>query len=250
MKLSKIIGVGAAVLALTTLAACATTEPPPSREMPMGGFAFAPQGFAEFCEARPEHCEGWGGGEPATMAEAATAEVTHATPGRAAPRQVAELEMQAVLTEFFRQRAAAAGPPPPPPPATLALTPQSWSLIRRINDEINAAIAPSSDADLYGVEERWTLPLDEGSLAGDCEDYVLEKRRALIAAGIDPAALSIAVVVTNQGVTHAVLLVRTDKGEYVLDNLTPWVEPWDRREFTWLKRQYPGRPDRWVSLRS
>ncbi len=51
------------------------------------------------------------------------------------------------------------------------------------------------------------------------EDYVLAKRRALIQAGISPSALRIAYVKTRGGEGHAILVVKTDRGEFVLDNL-------------------------------
>lgn len=54
---------------------------------------------------------------------------------------------------------------------------------------------------------------------GDCDDYVMTKRSKLIRAGVPSGALRVAVVRTQQGVGHAVLLVKTSSGDYVLDNL-------------------------------
>lgn len=85
------------------------------------------------------------------------------------------------------------------------------TLLNRINRSINAAIAPRSD----GATDRWQT----GATSGDCEDYVLAKRRALIDAGLPPSALRIAYVRTSSGEGHAVLVVRTTGGEFVLDNL-------------------------------
>ena len=56
--------------------------------------------------------------------------------------------------------------------------------------------------------------------SGDCEDYVLAKRQALIAKGFPPSALRVAYVKTAAGEGHALLVVRTNDGDYVLDNLT------------------------------
>ena len=77
-----------------------------------------------------------------------------------------------------------------------------------------------SDYDIYGKDEVWAYP-DKG--VGDCEDYVLEKRRELNRLGMSLADLLITVVRKPDGEGHAVLTVRTDKGDYVLDNLTDKV---------------------------
>lgn len=117
--------------------------------------------------------------------------------------------------------------------------------LEALSRRINRAIRRSSDADAYGREDVWVLP--EGRRPrGDCEDYVLAKRRALIEDGVDPAALAIAIVRTRRGETHAVLLVTTRDGEQVLDNLSPWVLPWREAPYEWLERQAPGQPLIWV----
>jgi hypothetical protein len=96
--------------------------------------------------------------------------------------------------------------------------------------------------------DRWATPLAQGDQYGDCEDYVLEKRRALIAAGVPEDALSIAVATTTWGESHAVLLVTTDQGDYVLDSLTPWILPWRKASLTWRERQVAGAPFRWAMV--
>ena len=88
------------------------------------------------------------------------------------------------------------------------------------------------------------------SAAGDCKDYVLEKRRALIAAGLPAGALSIAIVKTSWGETHAVLLVSTTGGELVLDSLTPRIQAWRKTGYTWVARQAPGQQLAWVKILS
>ena len=127
-----------------------------------------------------------------------------------------------------------------------ALTPALWSLISRVNDKVNRDITRRSDAEIYGVLDRWATPLAAGNRLGDCEDYVLEKRRALIAAGLPASALAIAVATTSWGETHAVLIVATDKGDYVLDSLTPWILPWRKANLTWRERQVGDSPFRWA----
>ena len=90
---------------------------------------------------------------------------------------------------------------------------------RRGQRGVNAAIKPMNDFDIYGKDEVWAYPRG----AGDCEDYVLEKRRDLMRKGISLSDLLITVVRKPDGEGHAVLTVRTDEGDYVLDNLTDTV---------------------------
>lgn len=129
-----------------------------------------------------------------------------------------------------------------------ALTPVLWGQLTRINDKVNREITRRGDLQTYGVLDRWATPLAEGNQFGDCEDYVLEKRRALIDVGLPASALSIAVATTSWGESHAVLLVATDQGEYVLDSLTPWILPWRKASLTWRERQVAGAPFRWAMV--
>ncbi len=71
----------------------------------------------------------------------------------------------------------------------------------------------------------------------DCVGYVRAKREALTKAGLPAGALSPAVVRTPGGVIHAVLLVRTTDGDYVLDNLSPYVARWTNTDYTFIKRE-------------
>ena len=77
---------------------------------------------------------------------------------------------------------------------------------------------------------------------------MLAKRAALIAEGVPAEALSIAIVETRWGESHAVLLLASDRGEFILDSLSPWVTRWDRVDYDWRERQLPGRPFDWVQV--
>lgn len=145
-----------------------------------------------------------------------------------------------------------ARPAPPRPllrasnaPKRPAMTPELWSQLSRVNDKVNRSIAQRTDLQAYGVVDLWTTPIAGGQRVGDCEDYVLEKRRALIASGLPESALSIAVATTSWGERHAVLLVETDQGAYVLDSLTPWILPWRKANLVWHERQVDGAAFRW-----
>lgn len=122
-----------------------------------------------------------------------------------------------------------------------------WHRISNVNVAVNRAVKPVNDSDIYGREEVWTYPARG---VGDCEDYVLEKRRKLAATGISLSNLLITVVRKPNGEGHAVLTVRTDRGDYILDNLTDEVKLWNHTSYTYLKRQASNSTGRWVSLRA
>lgn len=131
--------------------------------------------------------------------------------------------------------------------AVFTLDRDGWRLVNGVNRRLNREIRQASDNRLYGMEDFWTRP--EGARAqGDCEDYVLAKRAALIAEGVPAAVLSIAIVETRWGESHAVLLLASDRGEFILDSLSPWVVRWDRVDYAWRERQMPGRPFDWVRI--
>lgn len=116
--------------------------------------------------------------------------------------------------------------------------------LEAVNRRVNADIQPVTDQDQYGVEEKWTYPVDKG----DCEDYVLLKRRMLLDAGWPRQSLLITVVRDLKGDGHAVLSVVTDRGDYVLDNQADDVKPWFDTGYTFIKRQSQIDPNMWVLL--
>ncbi|MBB4651445.1 putative transglutaminase-like cysteine proteinase [Aminobacter niigataensis] len=121
-----------------------------------------------------------------------------------------------------------------------------WRKMVAVNVATNAAIKPMNDIDIYGRDEVWIYPANG---EGDCEDYVLEKRRMLSQEGVSLANLLITVVRKPDGEGHAVLTVRTSKGDFVLDNLTDTVRQWDETGYRYLKRQSSENTGRWVSIR-
>lgn len=138
---------------------------------------------------------------------------------------------------------------PSGPVAPLSADHTLLAQLDRVNRQVNAAIRYVPDATLYGDEDYWHLSLYPGGpAAGDCKDYVLEKERALIAAGVPAADLSIAIVQTRRREVHAVLLVDTDRGELVMDSLSAWVQPWRKTGYRWIERQAPGRRLSWVVI--
>jgi len=130
-------------------------------------------------------------------------------------------------------------------PRDVVLTAKAWKDLVRINKSVNETIKPVTDLEHWGIVERWNYP-DDGY--GDCEDYVLLKRRALMQAGWPRQALLITIVRDKHGDGHAVLTVKTDKGEFVLDNQNAEVLLWSDSGYRFVKRQSQRDPNVWIAL--
>ena len=127
----------------------------------------------------------------------------------------------------------------------IQLTAAKLEEIKKVNDAVNTAVAPITDLELYGTAEVWAYPSGN---KGDCEDYVLLKRRLLMARGYPGSTLLITVVRDENNEGHAVLTVRTDRGDLVLDNKRREVTRWADTPYTFVKRQSERNPLVWVSL--
>jgi len=128
-----------------------------------------------------------------------------------------------------------------PPPR---VTDYGWGVIREINTSVNTTIVAMTDQEIYGKDEVWEYP----TTAGDCEDFVLLKRKKLLERGFSVADLLITVVRKPDGEGHAVLTLRTTDGDYILDNLTDDVKLWTDTNYTYLKRQASFNTGRWISI--
>ncbi|WP_159946028.1 transglutaminase-like cysteine peptidase [Rhizobium sp. 18065] len=124
------------------------------------------------------------------------------------------------------------------------VTDHGWSVISEINATVNHSITPMTDLEIYGRDEVWVYPTD----VGDCEDFVLLKRAKLMSAGFSAADLLITVVRKPDGEGHAVLTVRTQSGDFILDNLNDGVKLWNETRYTYLKRQASYDTGRWVTI--
>jgi predicted transglutaminase-like cysteine proteinase len=127
----------------------------------------------------------------------------------------------------------------------VVLNAKAWSDLVRINRWVNDNITPVTDMEHWGVVERWDLA-DDGY--GDCEDYVLLKQKMLIKAGWPRSALLVTVVREKKGDGHAVLTVKTDKGEFILDNQNESIVLWTESGYRFVKRQSQVNPNAWVAL--
>jgi predicted transglutaminase-like cysteine proteinase len=129
-------------------------------------------------------------------------------------------------------------------PTKIPLTPQVWATLIRVNEHANSVVLGVTDKDHWGVVDRWDYP-DDGM--GDCEDIQLLKRKLLVEAGLPHRALRMTVVIDEEGQGHAVLMARTDRGDYILDNKSDGVLPWRRTGYTFVKREGANGPA-WVAL--
>ncbi len=130
-------------------------------------------------------------------------------------------------------------------PRDVELTPAALKKIARVNAWVNKSIEPVTDQDHWSAVDAWDYPTDG---KGDCEDYALLKRRMLIEEGFPREALLITVVKEKNGDGHSILTVRTDRGEYVLDNLSNEVKAWTQTPYRFVKRQSQENPNIWVAL--
>ena len=118
------------------------------------------------------------------------------------------------------------------------------AVLDAVNDRVNRSVIGITDWDHHGVEERWSYPGNYG----DCEDYVLAKRRMLMEYGFKAGDLLITVAIQPDGSGHAVLSVRTDRGEFILDNVERRVLHWTDTELRFVKRQSERHAGTWVDI--
>ena len=129
-------------------------------------------------------------------------------------------------------------------PVVATLSQDVWALLNKINLHVNQTIEPMTDRAHWGVNDRWDYP-DDGK--GDCEDIQLLKRKLLAEAGIPRRAMRMTVVIDKRDAGHAVLTVRTDRGDFILDNETDLVLPWNKTGYEFVKREGSDGPA-WVAL--
>lgn len=124
------------------------------------------------------------------------------------------------------------------------LTTRRWKELVSVNGSTNKSVRPVTDQDYYDQEEFWAYP----GKYGDCEDYVLLKRYLLMQRGWPASSLLVTVVRQPNGDGHAVLTVRTDTADFILDNLRDKILPWNKTEYRYLKRQSSANSGRWEGI--
>lgn len=132
------------------------------------------------------------------------------------------------------------------PARDLKLTSRTWWILNSINRVVNATIEPVSNYAHWGTMlDHWDYPKDG---KGDCKIYALQKRRLLMELGFPRQALLMTIVKDLDGEGHAILTVKTNRGEFILDNLTNKIRPWRATGYTFLKRQSQEDPNVWVAI--
>jgi predicted transglutaminase-like cysteine proteinase len=127
---------------------------------------------------------------------------------------------------------------------TIVLTPTVWRLVNGVNSIVNRIVTPITDIDHWGVVDRWNYAEDG---MGDCEDMQLLKRKRLVEAGLPRRAMLMTVVLDENNEGHAVLMLRTDRGDFVLDNKRDEIRAWNRTDYVFVKREGQD-SSTWVSL--
>ncbi len=128
--------------------------------------------------------------------------------------------------------------------APVKLNSKTWGQLVRINQQVNASLHPKEDQSNHGRLDVWSLR----GRYGDCEDYALRKRHNLLRLGWPSHSVLMTTARDHKNRPHAVLIARTDRGDFVLDNLSNRVRAWKKVPYLWLKRQSRHNPQKWVQL--
>lgn len=130
----------------------------------------------------------------------------------------------------------------------LGRTVLTLALVQDVNRAVNRRVLQRSDVQTYRVAELWTRPRRGRRATGDCEDLALEKRAMLLALGVEPAKLVLAVTYSQRTGLHTLLVARLDAGDYVLDSASPVVMLWNSTQYSWVRQQSRVDPRSWLTV--
>lgn len=205
----------------------------------LGAHDTAPAGLLQLCQRLAEFCD----------------EPKGSSPRWSPPAEASGFVLTSMQSSFENFAPTSANPKKQSRSIqAVELTVDRRAHLNRINRQINGAIRQVTDAQAYGQSEYWTLPLSSRQDSrpnnqlpmGDCEDFALEKRAALINSGWPEDSLYLAVGFSQRTGLHAVLVVATDQGDLVLDNTVSWIDPVQRTDYTWIRRQASTDLRNWV----
>jgi predicted transglutaminase-like cysteine proteinase len=132
------------------------------------------------------------------------------------------------------------------PALDVNLTSETWQILNKVNHLVNQTIVPVSNYDHWGtILDHWDYPTDG---KGDCKIYALWKRKLLMDAGFPRQALLMTIVRDQNGEGHTILTVKTNHGEFILDNMREEIRPWDETGYHFYKRQSQQDPNIWVAI--
>jgi len=131
-------------------------------------------------------------------------------------------------------------------PQIVTITPQRWRELWNVQWSVNHDLVKWSGP--TGLDEIWR---DEGS-EGSCVLYANTKRSMLLDLGWPPSTLLLTLVrVDGKSEDHLVLVVRTDRGDLVLESLGDgmdynYIGPYEvYRDHRWIKQMSPENPHFW-----
>jgi len=127
---------------------------------------------------------------------------------------------------------------------TVELTAETLETMQRVNRDVNLSIMPVAKSDAI-ADGGWTI----SPTSGDCNDYAVTKRHELLQKGLPAKAVRLAVVKTQSGIGHLVLVVSTNKGNLVLDNLSETIMPWQLTRYQWVKIQSSADARYWFEIK-
>jgi predicted transglutaminase-like cysteine proteinase len=111
-----------------------------------------------------------------------------------------------------------------------------------VNRNVNQSIAPSSRPVDLGT------PWQDDTQVGNCVEFALTKRAQLLDLQLPSSALLLGLTIVPSGEAHLVLVVVTDQGDFVLDNLTDTIVRWDKIKYRWVNRSSPRNPQFWQTI--
>jgi predicted transglutaminase-like cysteine proteinase len=125
-------------------------------------------------------------------------------------------------------------------PAAIPLDQTRKDELEAVNNQVNRQIRPRND----GGFDTWTL----NPKTGDCEDFAITKRHLLIEKGWPTSVLRLAMGYTSGGEGHLVLIVRATSGDFVLNNLTNEILPYQNAGLSWQMIQSSRDPKIWYRM--
>jgi len=120
-------------------------------------------------------------------------------------------------------------------------TPARRTELDAVNRRVNASIMPQSDE--AAVDAQWRLAPPEGN----CNDYAVTKRHALLQKSWPTSALRLAEVTLQSGEHHLVLVATMEGEAFILDNLNPYVLSLAQSTsgYTWIRIESGDDPKYW-----
>ena len=94
--------------------------------------------------------------------------------------------------------------------------------IKAMADRVNTLVNKKRyilDSKNWGQSDYWATPVEFLQRGGDCEDFAIMKYTALRTLGVPEERMRLAIVQDlKKNIPHAVLVVYTEEGAYILDN--------------------------------